>query len=178
MFITSIAFFDRSGNPLPVNADAVFNAPEGFNEASLRIHELGPFQINPTAAEGGAFFHNGWLTDGVDNKESPHTALDFANAFQLVLELAEPIDTEDERLQLVWHGSTNGWAWAQNDDIFPVTGGTGGATELVINLETSLVNYSDFAASGEDDSLKLYIGFNDTPCDLNIVRAYLVISEE
>jgi hypothetical protein len=173
LYITYIGFKDDAGNFMAVDADAGFNEPAGFNEATIRIVELGEFQINAPGAG-----HNGWRTDGVDNAESPFSVSDFVNAYQLVLEFAAPIETEDAVLQLVWQGGSAGWSWKQNNDIFPVPGGTGGATELVIDLASAIVDYGDWAASTEDDGIKFYVGFfEDSACDLNITRAYLVISE-
>ncbi|MDR2532255.1 MAG: hypothetical protein LBC82_05365 [Oscillospiraceae bacterium] len=187
LYILSIGFLDDAGNYLPVDADAKFNEPEGFNESSVRYIELGEMNnINsPT--------QSGWLTDGTDNKESPYLSEDVSAAQQLVLEFASPPRGE---IQIIWHGNGNGWAWRE---MVVNPGGDLTESTITINL-TEMVEYDEFK---ESEQIKLYIGYfgfsdpctncDDASCDLcnrnnmvvtsltvadlGITRAYLVINE-
>jgi hypothetical protein len=200
LYILRIGFLDAAGNYLPVDADAKFNEPEGFNESSIRYIELG------VDAEGmnnrNSDTQWGWLTDGTDGKESPYLAEDFAAAQQLVLEFTSP---PRGQIQIIWHGSSNGWTW---QELVVNPGGDLETTELIIDL-TKMNDYDKFQEIEYDEDgevttqIKMYLGYfgysdpctecDDASCDLcnrnnmvvttltvpdlNITRAYLVINE-
>ena len=108
----------------------------------------------------------GWLTDGVDNKESPYTAGMFANAVSLILEFAEP---PTGGMQVIWQGDGDGWSWNQTDGVIP-DGGMDGTT-LTIDLPSTLENYDAFTQSTQ---IKFFLGYyDDNIADLGIVSAYL-----
>lgn len=159
LFITSIAFFDEAGNYIPVNSGAVFNEPPNFNTAATEIIELPIMNIR------NSDFHQGWLTDGVDNVESPYTYEQFARAQQLVLEFT---NAPTGPMQIVWQGNGDNWSWHQTNEIVPEEGME--ELTLTINLFDVLINFDKFQ---ESTQMKLIIGYENVD-DLGITRAYLV----
>jgi hypothetical protein len=162
LYITYIGFKDDAGNYLPVNSGAGFSEPENFNEASFTIYELPEMNLR------NSNFHQGWLTDGVDSKESPYLAEDFSQAVFLVLEFT---NNPTGSMQVVWQGNGDGWTWHQTDGVI----GEDGIDELEIRIDLSqvLINYDAFKSSTQ---LKLIIGYEDVD-DLGITRAYLMMYE-
>jgi hypothetical protein len=175
LYITHIGFLDSSGKYLPVNADAKFNAPDGFNESSTRYVELGvelegdlpPYDEDDPMSEEELnalprFMNNrnsdtqwGWRTNGTDNFSSPYLGADVSKAQQLVLEFATP---PPGRVQLIWMSDVNGWNWTEEEIIR--AGST--ESEFTIDLVSLFSNYDDWKLS---DQFKIYLGYFGYPCD-------------
>lgn len=176
LYITRIGFLDESGAYLPVDENAVFVAPEGFNDLGKEfIIEL------PEITQGsGTNFHQGWTTDGTDGKETPYAYEDFQKAVTLVLELAEPVATkpnddgegggEPIDIQIVWQGNGDDWVWRETRDVLiPL-----GETVIEFSLPSVLINYDAWTVSTQ---MKLLIGVNGGIGELGITRAYLIAYE-
>jgi hypothetical protein len=179
IFITRIGFLDAAGNYLPVNADAGFNAPDGFNESAIRHIELGvemgdlvdfdeddedfdpsvlPLIMNCINSDSQV----GWLTNRTDGLASPYLIEDMAAAQQLVLEFATP---PKGGMQIIWLGSGNGWSWNQQS-VIP-DGGLSG-TSLTINLLDVFDDYHMQAGCTEENpQMKLLLGYFNysVPCE-------------
>ena len=107
----------------------------------------------------------GWLTDGVDGKESDFTADDFHNAKYLVLEYDNAVPD-----QFIWQGDGNSWGWAQTDGVTDVDGG---AVEgrIVIDIAATALNYDGWLASSQ---MKIFLAYYNPDWDaMGITRAYL-----
>ncbi|MCL2019076.1 MAG: hypothetical protein FWG70_04880 [Oscillospiraceae bacterium] len=165
LYITKIGFLDAGGAYLPVNADAVFDVPEGFNDVGEEIIiQLGEMNVinSPT--------QQGWLTNGTDGKESHLLGEEVSKAVTLVLEFDSPPEGE---MQVIWLGDGNGWDWNQ---VAVIPEGGMDDTRIEVNLTTTFDDYEKFKQS---DQMKIFIGYyTDKIEDLGITNAYLIAYED
>ncbi|MCL2108182.1 MAG: hypothetical protein FWH20_02400 [Oscillospiraceae bacterium] len=169
LIITAIGFKDADGNYLDVNADAVFTAPENFNDMGTPyIIELGDFSTMNNINNAN---QSGWLTQGVDGKDSFLSAEDFQGAVMFVMELESP---PEGTVQLIWMGDGNSWSWTQEPVI-----AEGTATETVYEFNLAEV-FGNYEAWPESTQFKFYIsyfGTDDNESDvegLGIINAYFI----
>jgi hypothetical protein len=186
LYILRIGFLDGTGenaNYIPVDDSVSFNAPEGFNESSVRFVELGvglegdrprfdddmeELKANDIEAmwaiayELPRFMNGknsenqwGWWTNETDGFMSPYLGKDVSLAQQLVLEFASP---PPGTVQLIWMSDANSWDWTQEVIIEPGSG----ETMFTITLDSVFNNYSDW---GKSDQFKIFLGYFGPPCD-------------
>jgi hypothetical protein len=174
LYILRIGFLDEAGNYLPVDDSAKFNEPAGFNESLFSDYELPEMNLR------NSNFHQGWLTDGVDGKDSPYLVEDVSRAQKLVLEFTNP---PTAGMQIVWQGDGDNWTWHEkNLDEGEVAALIDG-NALTFSLPAHLINYEAFTVSTQ---LKLILGYESVDEEtgdksfiesLGITRAYLVLAE-
>jgi len=124
----------------------------------------------------------GWLTNGVDGKDSTLTAEAMTGAKYLVLELSK---APTGGFQIIWQGDGDGWAWDQTDNVLANDGSPDpskgsaitvkdGVTSLVIELSKAVKNYDKFL---ESEQIKLFIAYySNNITDLGVTKAYLSLT--